>query len=111
MSVISEMAVNVIAKTSQLASGLSTARSMFGGMERSLSSMLPSLSGVNALLGGLSVGAVTAGIVSIADGLEAVAQTSERLGVATEEFFSLRMGAANANIEVETFEKALTKLY
>ena len=111
MSVIAEMAVNVVAKTNELAGGLNKAAGAFGGIGSKLSGMLPDLTSVNALLGGIAFGGMAAGFVSIADGLEEVLQTSQRLGVASEQYYALQIGAKNANIETETFDKGMTKLY
>lgn len=111
MSVIAEMAVNVVAKTNELAGGLNKAAGAFGGIGSKLSGMLPDLTSVNALMGGIAFGGMAAGFVAIADGLEEVLQTSQRLGVASEQYYALQIGAKNANIETETFDKAMTKLY
>lgn len=108
---IAEMAVNVVAKTNELAGGLNKAAGAFGGIGSKLSGMLPDLTSVNALMGGIAFGGMAAGFVSIADGLEEVLQTSQRLGVASEQYYALQIGAKNANIETETFDKAMTKLY
>ncbi|HNA94603.1 MAG TPA: S9 family peptidase [Saprospiraceae bacterium] len=53
------------------------------------------------VLGGIALGGMAAGFVSVADGLESVLQTSQRLGIASEQFIALRRGAADANIEAE----------
>lgn len=111
MSIIGTLAVNVVARSNELASGLNKAAGAFGGLQGKLSGMIPSLDTVNGLLGGIALGGMAAGFVSVADGLESVLQTSQRLGIASEQFIALRRGAADANIEAETFDKAMTKLY
>lgn len=110
MSVIDELAVNVVAKTNKLASSLRQASSMFGSFGKNLNSTIPGLTSFNALLGGISLGGMAVGFTATADALEGMMQTADRLGMTTKEFAALQMGAQWANIEVQTFEKAMMTL-
>jgi len=104
--------ISIEAKIAQSAiSQIKEMEKSLGGLEKSASSALTAMKGfVGGLVGAISVGAVVTAFKSLVDTLDDLNDTSERLGVSTDNLQAWGYAAQMSGTDAETLYKALGKL-
>jgi len=114
MTVIGELAVNVVAKTDRLNKGLRGARkqvSMFSKSMRTATAGLRGFTGAAlGIGGGLSIAGLAISFKKTAESIDELAKTSRKLGIATEELAGLQVAAERTGVTIPTLNMALQRM-
>lgn len=114
MSVIGELAVNVVARTDKLTKGLKGARKQVAGMSKGFKS---AAAGVTSFAkaaigigGGLGALGIAASMRTAAESIDKLAKSSQKLGIATEELAGLHVAAKRTGVEINQLEMGLQRM-
>lgn len=114
MATIGNLIVNVLANTGGFGSGMQKAQKHLSGYEKSVAKAQKITQTFTAVLGavGLSFGAsrLWGDLRQTMQQMDALAKTSDKLGIATERLAGLRFAAEQTGVESKTLDMALQRM-
>lgn len=114
MTLIGELAVNVVARTDKLSKGLKTARREVSGVAKSFKSATAGITSFTSAAfgigGGLGLLGVANSISKNAEAIDKLAKTSQKLGITTEGLAGLQVAAERTGVSFENLETGLQRM-
>lgn len=104
---VARIGVAVTARTDKFTRGMKRARKSMGGFTASVKRATRAATKYGSILTGVAVAGATIMIKRSFDTIDALAKTSDRLGVATEKLQALEYAAKISGMELTVFNKAL----
>jgi len=103
-STLGSLLINLELQTATLNKQIAGMNKKFGGMTKTIKSV-----GV-AMVGAFGAYSVISGLKQTAASLDAIAKTSDRLGIATDKLISFRHAAELSGVSVQTLEMAMQRM-
>lgn len=114
MSIIGELAVNIVARTGDLLKGIKRSKSEISGLRKGFGDVTKSIHAFSSIAlgigGGLSLAGFASSLRESAQRIDDLAKTSRKLGIATNQLAGLQVAADHTGVDIKSLNTAIQRM-